>query len=265
MRWSERCVLVTGASGGIGRELVAALASRGARLVIAGRNGEMLRELSALAPSRIQSVSGDLNLREDRRRIMQVAETARVDMLINAAGVNHFGLFEEQDPEDIENMVSLNVTATLMLTRALLPALLRRDAAWIVNVGSAFGAIGHPGYTSYCATKFALRGFSQALRRELADTPVGVLHISPRATRTEMNDARVDALNATLGNTVDAPSDVVEVVIKSIEERVSDRQIGWPECLLVRLNGLFPGIVDRALKKQLPAIQRHARQSSSAV
>jgi short-subunit dehydrogenase len=60
----------------------------------------------------------------------------------------------------------------------------------VVNVGSTYGSIGYPGYASYCATKFALRGFSEALRRELADTRVGVLYVAPRATRTSMNSPR---------------------------------------------------------------------------
>ncbi|GHB21866.1 SDR family oxidoreductase [Salinicola rhizosphaerae] len=262
MRWSDRCVLVTGATGGIGRELVSILTDRGAKLVVAGRNVDALRALAAQAPERIQTVAADIGITSERRRIVQAAEIARVDMIINAAGINHFGMFEEQHAEQIERMVMTNVTATLLVTQALLPRLLRHDAAWIVNVGSAFGAIGHPGYSVYCATKFALRGFSQALRRELTDTPVRVLHIAPRATRTEMNDANVDALNTALGNSVDAPREVANAIVRDIEKGTKDRQIGWPECLLVRLNGLLPGIVDRALKKRLQTIQRHARQPS---
>ncbi|WP_280338121.1 SDR family NAD(P)-dependent oxidoreductase [Salinicola acroporae] len=179
MRWSDRRILITGASGGIGRELVTLLAQRGARLLIVGRNASVLKTLAALAPDRIHTLSADLTMPDDRHRVVEIAEETRIDMLINAAGVNHFGLFDEQSPVAISSMVDLNVTATLLLTQALLPRLLHENSAWIVNLGSAFGAIGHPGYTAYCTTKFALRGFSQALRRELADTPVQVLHISP--------------------------------------------------------------------------------------
>ncbi|WP_110655496.1 SDR family oxidoreductase [Salinicola halimionae] len=263
MRWSDRRILITGASGGIGRELVALLAERGAQLLIVGRNESVLKELTALAPMRIRALSADLTQTSDRRRIVDIAEDVRIDMLINAAGLNHFGLFDEQSPAVISSMVDLNVTATLLLTQALLPRLLHENSAWVINLGSAFGAIGHPGYTAYCTTKFALRGFSQALRRELADTPIQVLHISPRATRTGMNSDRADALNNALGNHVDEPAHVAASVVRGIEKQARDRQLGWPECLLVKLNGILPGIVDRALKKQLPTIQQHARRPST--
>lgn len=264
MRWSDRRILVTGASGGIGRELVSLLAQRGAQMLIVGRNASVLKELTTLAPERIRALTANLTALDERRRVVEAADDARVDMLINAAGVNHFGLFDEQSPAAISSMVDLNVTATLLLTQALLPRLLHENSAWIVNLGSAFGAIGHPGYTAYCTTKFALRGFSQALRRELADTPIQVLHISPRATRTSMNSDRADALNTALGNHVDEPAHVAASVIRGIEKHARDRQLGWPECLLVKLNGILPGLVDRALKKQLPTIQQHARRPSTS-
>ncbi|WP_242495081.1 SDR family oxidoreductase [Salinicola tamaricis] len=225
MRWSDRRILVTGASGGIGGALVAELAEAGATLLIVGRNQPSLDRLAALAPDRIYILKADLAQAEDRRRVVDAASEARIDMLINAAGSNQFGLFEEQAPAAISAMVELNVTATLLLTQALLPRLLHHDRAWIVNVGSAFGAIGHPGYATYCATKFALRGFSQALRRELADTPVAVLHIAPRATRTGMNSAAADSLNAALGNAVDAPEAVA--ARSSRASRSAPASVSW--------------------------------------
>ncbi|WP_251977269.1 SDR family oxidoreductase [Salinicola avicenniae] len=264
MRWSERRILLTGASGGIGRELSAQLAAHGARLLLVGRDKSPLAPLQASAPDRIQVLGADLTHSEDRQRVVNAADQAGIDMLINAAGINHFGLFDEQSAERLTAMIDLNISATLLLTQALLPRLLHRPAAWVVNVGSAFGAIGHPGYTAYCASKFALRGFSQALRRELADTPVQVLYLAPRATRTAMNSASADAMNTALGNRVDEPEDVAAAVIRGIETSARERQIGWPECLLVKLNALAPGLVDRALKKRLPLIQRHARDLSSS-
>lgn len=93
----------------------------------------------------------------------------------------------------------------MLLTHALLPLLQRAPEAAVVNVGSAFGALGHPGFTAYCASKFGLRGFTEALARELADGKIRVLYLAPRVTATAMNDSRVEALNTALGHVVDPP------------------------------------------------------------
>ncbi|MNR05659.1 putative oxidoreductase SadH [compost metagenome] len=126
----------------------------------------------------------------------------------------------------------------------------------VVNVGSTYGSIGYPGYASYCATKFALRGFSEALRRELADTRVSVLYVAPRATRTGMNSPAAQALNDALKANVDDPQTVAAAVIHAIAGERRDLYLGWPERFFVRLNSLLPHLVDRGLRKQLPLIRR---------
>ena len=129
----------------------------------------------------------------------------------------------------------------------------------MINVGSTFGAIGYPGFAAYCASKFALRGFSEALRRELADTNVRVLYFAPRATRTPMNAPSVVAMNDELGVAMDDPEKVAAELLQVIRHEQEERYLGWPERLFVRLNGLLPRVVDQALRKQLPIIQRFAR------
>ncbi len=261
MHWSDRRILLTGASGGIGRALALALAQRGARLLLVGRNPSALQALADELPVPAEWRAVDLCDAEGRRGLVEAAREIGVDMLINAAGVNRFGLFAHQSPESVDALISLNVTATLQLTQAMLPLLKAADEAWIVNLGSTFGAIGYPGYASYCASKAALRGFSQALRRELADTAIHVHYVAPRATRTTMNDATVDALNAELGNAMDDPRQVAEAIIRAVEQRAADRHLGWPERLFVRLNAVVPSVVDRALRRQLATIQRFASRS----
>ena len=258
MHWSERRILLTGASGGIGRARALALARRGARLLLAGRKPTALQALADELPVPAEWRAVDLCDTDARQRLVEAARELDIDMLINAAGVNHFGLFDAQPPESVSEMIALNVTATLQLTQAMLPLLKADDEAWIVNLGSTFGAIGYPGYASYCASKAALRGFSQALRRELADTRVHVHYVAPRATRTAMNDVTVNALNAELGNAMDSPEQVADAVLRAVEQRTVERHLGWPERLFVRLNAVVPGVVDRALRRQLATIQRFA-------
>ena len=131
-----------------------------------------------------------------------------------------------------------------------------------VNLGSTFGSIGYPGFSAYCASKFALRGFSEALRRELADTRVKVLYFAPRATRTSMNAANVVAMNDELHQAMDEPQEVAQQLLQAIRREDDEHYLGWPEKFFVRLNSLLPRVVDQALRKQLPIIQRFARSKS---
>ncbi|HBQ05768.1 MAG TPA: short chain dehydrogenase [Halomonas sp.] len=254
--WANQRVLLTGASGGIGAALAEALVQRGARLLITGRNPTALDALVAQFPEHIDAVCADLTLAEDRHRLIGAAHLAGCNMLINAAGSNQTGFFDTTTDADIEQLITINLTATLQLTRALLPQLMAHPQATIVTLGSTFGQLGYPGQVSYCATKFALRGFSEALRRELADTRVRVMYIAPRATRTAMNSPQTDALNAALGNAVDMPSAVALAIVRAVEHRREELQIGRQERFFTRLNSLWPGAVDRALLRQLPMIRR---------
>jgi short-subunit dehydrogenase len=146
----------------------------------------------------------------------------------------------------------------MLLIHALLPTLAKRPQAAIVNIGSVFGAIGYPGNATYSATKFGLRGFSEALRRELAGGTVRVLHVAPRTTRTTINSRAVDSLNDELGVAADAPETVAAWIRRRIELELAEGTLGWPERLYVKLNALLPRLVDGALRKQLPAVRRHA-------
>ncbi|MDR9438140.1 MAG: SDR family oxidoreductase [Halomonas sp.] len=254
--WPAQRVLITGASGGIGQALVDEFAAAGAQLLVTGRRGEALDALVARHSGQVTAMTADLTRPEDRAALIGAAATAGCNMLVNAAGMNRVGLFESCSDEEIDRLVTLNLTATLQLTRALMPMLLAARHGWVVNLGSTFGTIGYPGQVGYCATKFALRGFSQALRRELADTRVRVLHVSPRATRTAMNAPEVEAMNQALGNAMDAPARVASAVCRAIEHGREETQLGGPERLFTGLNSLLPSLVDQALARQLPVIRR---------
>lgn len=252
--------LLTGASGGIGLSLAHRLASDGAHLLLVGRRLEPLQALLQRFPQNVQLVQADIASRAGRDALVAAAQNfGGLNCLINAAGVNRFGLLDQQDEQQIAELIGLNVTATLQLTQRLLPLLRAQRRALVINVGSTFGAIGYPGFAAYCASKFALRGFSEALRRELADTNVRVLYFAPRATRTPMNAPSVVAMNDELGVAMDDPEKVAAELLQVIRHEQEERYLGWPERLFVRLNGLLPRVVDQALRKQLPIIQRFAR------
>jgi short-subunit dehydrogenase len=122
-----------------------------------------------------------------------------------------------------------------------------------------FGSIGYPGNVAYSASKFGLRGFSEALRRELSDTPVRVCYVAPRVVATAFNSARVAAMNRALGNREDSPETVGAAVVRAIQTEAAITVIGQPERFFSRVNALLPRLVDGAIRRQLPLIKRHLR------
>ena len=126
----------------------------------------------------------------------------------------------------------------------------------MVNVGSTFGSIGFPCHAAYCASKFGLRGFTESLIREYAHSPVNFYYLAPRATQTSINSDAVVSMNRALGNQMDPPERVADALVAQLEGNKSRWFIGFPEKVFARINGVLPGIVDRALIKKLPVIQR---------
>ena len=264
MKLKGKLILLTGASGGIGQAIARRLAAQGARLILVGRSTQQLnalaRELHVLVNEGF-ILQADITSRNGRETIRTalLALKEPLDALVNCAGVNLFGMLEDNEPEAIEQLIATNVTATILLTQLVLPSL-NKNSGRIVNIGSSFGGLGYPGFSAYCASKFALRGFSEALRRELSDSPIQVAYLAPRATNTSLNSDAVYAMNRELGTAMDEP----EIVAAQLESMLSapsmrDRNIGWPERLFVRINSIFPRIIDNALRGQLPVIRRHAQ------
>lgn len=262
MELNNKTVLLTGASGGIGSALAHRLALAGARLLLQGRDRHRLDRLLSGLPhiERHRVLVADLLSPDDRRALVQqVQQLGGLDVLINNAGTSSFAWLSDQTPAAVSEQLMLNLTVPVLLTRELLPLL--RQPGLIMNMGSAFGAIGYPGYSVYCAGKAGLRGFSEALGRELAGSDLEVLYFAPRATRTEFNSPATVELNAALGNHTDSPEWVAGQALIALQRRQKRRWLGWPECLLVRLNALFPGLLDHALARQHATIARFAGHS----
>ena len=205
------------------------------------------------------TVAADLSRETDRRLLARAASKLDVNVLINVAGINPFGLFGDQTDAEIEKAMTINTIAPMLLCRTLLPVLERSDDAHIVNVGSVFGSLGYPGFAVYSASKFAVRGFTEALRRELADTSIRLHYVAPRATRTALSTDRVRAMNRELKVAMDYPETVAAAIEKALRRSRRDVYLGRPERFFSLVNALFPSLVDRALSRQLPIVQRHAR------
>ncbi len=256
--------ILTGAAGGLGSLLAKALHEQGVRLILVDANAQAVQDLaSSLAGS--VALTADLSsaaacdaLIEDALKVFE-----GVDGLINLAGVSSFKAYEDEDPAWIEKIMQINVLAPMLLTRALLPSLLAQKKARIVNIGSVFGSIGFAYFSSYSASKFALRGFSEALRRELADTSVQVQYIAPRAIRTPLNNPLIMRMAKATKMNMDEPALVVARIIEALQKEQKECFIGFPESLFARINGLFPRLVDKALAANDKIAKTFATQAIS--
>ncbi|MDP5144491.1 SDR family oxidoreductase [Rheinheimera baltica] len=249
----DKRILLTGATGGIGQAVLQQLLVCGAKVIITGRDSLMLNKLAGLAPEKINTFAGDLTDDATRRALLAYCQQlGGIDMLINNAGISQFSAANDQQ---LQTLVNTNLLSPMLLTQLFLP-MLRLTKGTILNVGSTFGSIGYAGFTGYCATKFGLRGYTEALKRELADTGVRVLYLAPRATRTAINSPQVDALNQALGQGVDTADFVAKALVEQLQGGRPRRFLGMAENVFVRVNALFPAVVDHALSGKLKQIKQ---------
>jgi len=251
MKVKNKRLVLTGAAGGMGSILARELFMRGAKLALVDANTDALKTLAEQLDGAV-AVSGDLSTAVG---CQSVADQCRellggVDMLVNLAGINSFTAFEDETAEKIELMIHVNLLAPMWLSRALLPEMQQRNRGHIVNIGSTFGSIGFAYFSTYSASKFGLRGFSESLRRELADTGIKVSYIAPRAVKTAMNTEAVNRMGVATGMNMDEPEAVVVRIVAAIEADKKDTYFGFPESLFVRVNAVLPRLVDGALAAQ---------------
>ena len=253
-------IVLTGATGGIGSAVARCLSDQGANLILVARNQQKLQQLQQQLGKQHLILAVDLSTVEGRAALHNscAQHPHGIDILINNAGISEFALLQQMTADRISELLHVNLISAIDTCRLLLPLLLKRANGQIINVGSTFGSIGHPGFSVYCASKFGLKGFSEALRRELLDTDVKVSYFAPRATKTTINTDSVTNMNAELGNAMDEPEQVASALAKLIHDgKAAHYFLGWPEKLFVRVNALIPSLVDKALLKQLPVIKRY--------
>lgn len=259
--------VITGAASGIGAALAKALAKEQYDLVLVGRNADALSatagEIISQTPQcHIHCEPADLTKPQDRTAVLNsiASSDANDILLINNAGISHFGTLASNEDTNLEMLFATNVLAPMALTRLFVSEATKRNLRLsVINVGSTFGAIGYPGFSGYCASKFAIRGFSEALSRELADEPdISIRYFAPRATKTGFNSQKINAMNAELGVTMDSPEVVAQAFITFLKSGKTAAHIGWPERFFVWLNKVAPALVSSGLKKQLPTVKKYA-------
>jgi short-subunit dehydrogenase len=238
MRFRDRDILVTGGSGALGRRVVEQIQREGGRVAIVARAPVMGQE----------TLVGDLSTPEGLEAVAAAVSARPWDLLINIAGIQHFGPLEQQTPEHLLASYMVNLVAPARLTQAVLPGMKARGRGQIANVGSIFGSINFAHFATYSSAKAGMRALSQSLRRELAGTGVGVTHVAPRAVATPFNSAKVDEYARLTGMAVDDPDRIADRIVAAIRADRREVYLGFPESLFVRLNALAPGLIDGALK-----------------
>jgi short-subunit dehydrogenase len=249
--------LITGCSRGIGLAIARAIAGSCRRLFIVGRDEKQLQAASAqLICDEVIILAGDITKTQFREDIKaRVDALGGINLLVNNAGLSDFSAFAEQSPEAIAALLDINLLAPISLTQLLLPQLQQASTAQVINIGSILGYIGHPGYAAYCASKFGLRGFTEALARELSDSHIRVRLFSPRATKTDLNSPAALELNRQLGNTEDSAEDVAKHFLAFLERKEQEYRMGFAEGLFTKVNQMLPFVVSGHMKKQLPKIR----------
>lgn len=238
MRFEGKRILLTGGSGGIGALVARRMRNEGGRVAILDR---------ASPEEGFDYLAADLSSPQGLEEAAQAVSGEDWDVLINLAGIQHFGPVEAQAPEHLTASYMVNLVAPVRLTQAVLPSMKRRRCGQIVNIGSIFGSINFAHFASYSSAKAGLRGFSQALRREVAGGGIGVTYIAPRAVRTPLNSAAVLEFARLTGMNMDEPRCIARRITSAIRADRREVYFGFPESLFVRLNAIAPGLVDGAL------------------
>jgi short-subunit dehydrogenase len=247
---SGRHAVLTGASRGVGMRLATALAERGVNLTLAARSPSELdavRETVAKLGVRAVAVPTDVVEEGQRTALLATAEAeiGPVDILINNAGVEWAAFYAEQDPAEIAQTIAVNLTAPMLLTRAALPAMVRRRSGHVVNIASAAGKSGTPFEAAYSASKFGLVGFTYAVRAELAGTGVGASVICPGFIAEDGMYARFadQGLRAPAILGVSPMRKVTDAVITSIvKDRVEMVVNPTPLRPLLAIEAMAPGV-----------------------
>ena len=250
----ELRVICTGASSGIGAALCHQLAKRGARLILNARRQDRLAELAASiteAGGTVRHVTGDITEAPTRQAVLTEAESSwgGVDAIINCAGIGSIAPFSESTEAILRQVMEVNFFAPVELTRLALPMLRKGCNPIIVNVGSVLGHRAVPRKSEYCASKFALHGFSDALRAELVAHDIDLLLASPSTTSSEFFDHVFGEKSGSRQRRGMTPERVAHKIIRAMAAGRHEIIISSSGKLLVWLDRLCPPLMNRLLAR----------------
>ncbi|WP_020602008.1 SDR family NAD(P)-dependent oxidoreductase [Spirosoma spitsbergense] len=267
MNLTSKVALITGAGSGIGQAIALSLARRGCHLALVDINPRTLeqthQQVQALG-RRVTSYPLDVTSREGVNTLpaQVISDHGCLDLLVNNAGVAVGGTFGQVSEVDFDWVMDVNFLAVVRMTRAFLPYLHQRDEARLVYLSSIFGIVSPPEQSAYSASKFAVRGFANALRHELENTPIGVTVVHPGGVATAIaRNARVPS-----GTSLEIirqkqalqekmlrlpPEQAGEIIVKGIEQGRARVMVGTDARAIAWLERIMPVGYWQAMKKFL--------------
>jgi short-subunit dehydrogenase len=257
-RISGSRMLITGSSQGIGKALAEAAAARGAKVLAVARSENLLRELAEQVRSRggtFESLAADITDPKDRQRMVEAARNhfGGLDVLVNNAGIGATGHFAEVGPDRLRKIMEVNFFGMTETVRACLPLLREGNQPAIVNISSIAGKRGIPARSEYSASKFALQGFSEALRAELAKDGIDVLVVCPGLTDTNFSKNMLEqkarmAVDHLRGM---RPEKVAAATLRAIERGRHEVCLTLQGKLLVFVSRFLPRLADRIAARRV--------------
>ncbi len=254
--FTDKVVIVTGASSGIGRATALEFARNGSRVVIAARSAEKLEklneEITALGAEALACVT-DVSIEDDCRKMVEetVRKFGTVDILINNAGISMRALFADVDLSVLKRLMDVNFWGTVYCTKYALPYIVSNRGS-IVGVSSTAGFHGLPGRTGYSASKFAIHGFLETLRIENLKKKLHVMIIAPGFTASEirknalMADGTPQGMSPRQEKKLNSPEFVARWVLKGIRKKKRNKIMTWAGRLTALLQRIIPAVVDYA-------------------
>jgi short-subunit dehydrogenase len=253
-----RVAIVTGASSGIGTATAVACGRAGMRVALAARRADRLAAVAArvtAAGGQARVVPTDVGDRAAVRALVDgtVGAWGRLDVLVNNAGVGILATVEQTTPEEFERLVRVNYLGAVHGVLAALPHMRRQGAGHVVNVASVVGKRASPFRAAYVASKFALVGFSEALRMELRGTGIHVTCVCPIGTATEFHDVEPNRLGVPgRGGPIQSAEHVARAILRALRRPRAEVHPYPPARLLFLANALAPGLVDRLMMRLSP-------------
>jgi len=272
MQIAGAVTIITGASSGIGRAAARLFARQGARVVLASRNEPRLRDLQAEIagyPAEALVVPTDVTSDEQVLSLVRttLARFGSIDILICNAGVGLYSDVASLPPQALRRVFDVNFFGVVRCVQAALPSMIERRSGLIQIISSVIGRRSLPGYSGYCATKFALYALAESLRVELHGTGVTVQTVYPSLTATEFQDnSIIRNPGETPGRITAMPAEqVARRMVGAARRRTRDCVVGVPGRLLVWLNRLSPSLTDAVLARAMRRMKRPPAGRSHAV